>query len=99
MPHKRAHQQAQQDTTEIAARPGVAVEHAVIILELRLVTQAHDPQRRRHGALSGCQNGTDEQDFGPFPHLFAEDQFKVPQDGYNGRWQVTHGSVLSGNWI
>jgi len=97
--NKRPNEQAQQDATERAARPLGAVEHAMIVLELRLLAQAHHAQRCSDRAFARRENCTDQQDTHPFPDRFAEGQFKVAQHVYNRIWQVAHGSSLPGSWV
>ncbi len=97
--NKRPHQQPQQDVAQRMTRPGCAIEHAVIILELALVLQSHYAQGGGHGAFAGCQDCADDQNAGPCPDPFAEDHFKVAQYLYNRRWQVAHGSSLSSSWV
>src|SRR6185436_386795 len=93
------HEQAQQDTTERVAGPFGSIEHPMIVLELGVLAQAQHAQGCRDRAFAGCENGTDEQDFGPLPDPFAKDQLKVSQDSYTGCWQVAHGSPLLSNRV
>src|SRR5262249_8893767 len=95
--HERAKEQAQQDAAKLAARPFIAGEYAMEVLELGLLRKAHYPQGSGHSAYSWRQDGADEQDFGPFPDTLAERPFKGPQHLYNNGWQVAHGSVLPGS--
>ena len=88
--NKGSYQQVQHDATKRPARPRRAVEHAMIVLELRLGAQAHHAQRCRHGALARSQDRANQQDVGPRPDPFAKGGFKVPQYLYNWWRQVPH---------
>jgi hypothetical protein len=97
--HKGVDQQAQQDTTSRSWRSGLAVEEAVVGLEVRIVAQAHHPQHCGDGAFARYQNGINQQDLGSFPYSFAQQQLELTKELYNRLWQVTHGRVLTGSRI
>jgi hypothetical protein len=86
--NKDLHEQEQQQTTDGSTRPGCAVEHAMIVLELFLGLQSHDSQDRCDRSVSWCQDRSDEKDFGPLPHSLAEDSLKGAQHLYNLSRQI-----------
>jgi hypothetical protein len=49
----------------------------VIVLELHIVVQAHHAQYGGDGTFAQCQDGTDQQDLGPFPYPLAEQQLEL----------------------
>ena len=80
---------------ERPAGPGGTVQHAVVVLEMRLVAEAEDTQGSGDGARTRGQDRADEQDFGVFPGRFAEEAAERVQDLYNGAWQVQHLLILA----
>src|SRR5262249_14693120 len=82
--------QAEQDLPGGQAGPGVAVEDAVVVGEVPLLAQAHDPRDRTDGAVAGRQEGSDGQELGLDPGAVGEQWSEGGQDGYDLRWQI-HG--------
>lgn len=60
-------EQREQPAARGARRPAGAVQDAMISLEVPLVAQTADAQRRGYSALTRCQDGTDEQDLHVLP--------------------------------
>jgi hypothetical protein len=58
---KGGDQQGEQASRYPTARLTAAIEHAVIVGEMRILAQASDPKRRSHGAASRAEHGTDQQ--------------------------------------
>src|SRR5579871_950049 len=92
--HKDLDQHLQEQAGERSRRPLRSVEYTVVILKLLLVVQTHHAQHRRHRSFSRCQNGSNQQYFGPFPDPFAKRSFKVVQHLYNPFRQIEHLSSL-----
>ncbi len=83
--------QAEEDLPGGQARPRIAVEDAVVVSEVPLPAQAHDPQGRTDGAVAGGQDRPDGQDLGLGPGAVGEQWYEGGQQGYDFRWRF-HGS-------
>ncbi len=70
-------QQPQQNTTESQRRPLRAIEHAMVILKMRIITLAHDTQAGGHGAFAESQNRADQQDLRMFPNRLGKIRLKL----------------------
>ena len=86
-------QQAQQQPGRLACAPASPTEHAMIVDEVALATEAGDTQDAGHGALTGCQDGSDEQDLGMTPGSVAKERGKRYNDRGEAGGQVRHGGV------
>ena len=73
------------------AEPGIAVQDAVVVGEVPLLAQAHDPQDGTDGTVAGSQEGTDGQELGLNPGAVGEQWSEGGQDGYDLRWQIQGG--------
>jgi hypothetical protein len=96
---KGMQQEQQQPMAERPARLGGAIQDTVIVLEVRLVAQAHAPQGGGDSALTGSEDRADEQDSGMLPSWSAEQAAEGVQDLYNGLWQVEHLSSFLGRLV
>src|SRR5512135_3172213 len=83
--------QAEQDLPGGQAGPGVAVQDAVVVGEVPLLAEPHDPQDRTDGAVAGSQEGSDGQELGLDPDAVGEQGSEGGQDGYDLRWQIQGG--------
>ncbi len=88
--NKQAHQQHQQQATEFSTRPFGTIEHAMIVLKLLLVGASHHAQDGSNRSLSRSQDRSYQEHFGPFPHAFTQDRFKMAQHRYNPFRQSQH---------
>src|SRR5260370_31652479 len=62
----------------------------MIVLELLVVRASHHSKDGSNGSLSRSQDRSYQQNFGPFPHSFAQDRLKLAQHLYNPFWQSQH---------
>ena len=92
---KMLEQQHQQDAGRPTGRPHRPIEHLVVTGVVALVATAHDPQRRRHGALSRGQDRADQQQLGFLPGWTGEQRSEGNENGYNGIGQGEHGWAFS----
>src|SRR5260221_1570600 len=89
--HKRHNQQSQQDLTDFQAIPLRPRQHAMIVLKLRFIAQAHYSQGRAYRPLVRRQDRSNHQHFDPFKHALAEHWRKHLQQRHNLGWQDKHG--------
>jgi hypothetical protein len=87
---KQVDQHHQQAAAQVSRRPFGTIKYPMIILELHIKRASHHSQNRGNGSFSRCQNGSDQEHFGPFPHSFTKGRLKVAQHLYNPFWQRQH---------
>ncbi len=83
-------QQLQQDPTERQRRPLRAIEHAVIILEMGIVTFPHDSQTGGYGALADGKNRPGQQDLRIFPNGLGKKRSKLYDEWQQLDRQCSH---------
>src|SRR5512135_534063 len=83
--------QAEQDLAGGPAGPGIAVQDAVVVGEVPLLAEPHDPQDRTEGAVAGRQEGSNGQELGLDPDAVGGQWSEGGQDGYDLRWQIQGG--------
>ena len=70
-------QQLQQDWTERQRRPLRAIEYAVVILKMGIITFPHDSQAGGHGAIADGENRPGQQDLRVFPNGLGKKRLKL----------------------
>ena len=63
-----------------------------------MITAAHDPQRRRHGALARGQDRANQQQLCFPPGWAGEQRCEGNENRYNGAGQGEHGQTFLGKW-
>ena len=91
-------QQPEQDIGCLQWRPGCPVQHVMVASIVSITAEPHDPQRRRHRALTRCQDRTHQQHLGLAPSPVLEQDGEGNENGYNGIRQGKHRSTYGEMW-
>ena len=92
-------QQHQQDAGYRTGRPHRPIEHLMVAGVVLVVAQSHDPQGRRHGALTRGQDRAHQQHLGFPPGWVGKQRCEGKEQGYNGIGQGEHGWAFSEIWV
>ena len=76
-------QQQQQDVCHLTGRPHRPIEHLMITGIVPVITQAHNTERRCHGALAGSQDRAHQQQLCFPPGWAGEQRCEGNKNGYN----------------
>src|SRR5512142_449807 len=66
-------------------------QYSVVVGEVPLLAEPHDPQDRTDGAVAGRQEGSNGQELGLDPDAVGGQWSEGGQDGYDLRWQIQGG--------
>ena len=83
-------QDQQQWLTDSPTRPAGAIEHAMIVLKVPTLTQAHHRQNGRDSAAAGSQDRAHDQNLSVIPDRGRKQRRKQRQEGSHFGGQVQH---------
>lgn len=89
---ERGDQEPQEGSAGCEVRPGRAVEHAVVVLEMHLEAQAHDAQGAGDGAFAWGEDRASDEGLRVLPDAVGEQRGeraeKISPAGHRQHWSI-----------